>query len=60
MTDDKGVFVVPNIEAREYVLVVGDVFGYYVVVSDGGKARVLAGPADKVNNLGEIKVDFTP
>lgn len=58
-TDNTGTFVIPNIEAREYVVIVGDVYTDYVVISEpSGKARVWNPPAGDVMNVGELKVNL--
>lgn len=57
-TDNTGSFTIANIESREYVLVVGDVYGKYTIVSgDDGKARVWKTEPGKTLDMGEIKVD---
>jgi hypothetical protein len=58
MTTDTGSFVIENIDAREYVLVVGDVYGKHTIISDdSGKAQVWQADANKVLNVGDIVVD---
>jgi hypothetical protein len=58
-TQEDGTFVIPNIEAREYVVVVGDVDGEYVIISEGeNKARVWSAKPDDITNLGELRVNL--
>jgi hypothetical protein len=60
-TNAQGEFVMANIAAREYVLVVGDPIGkYYVVQDDATRARVWNAAADQVLDVGEQRVDLEP
>jgi hypothetical protein len=58
-TDAQGRFVMTNIIAREYVLVIGDPIGeYYVVQDDATRAKVWNATADQILDVGEQKVDL--
>lgn len=60
-TDKNGYFVFNNIVARKYVLIVGDPLTAYVIYTgEDGKAKVWDAAADKVLDMGTIKVNFTP
>lgn len=60
MTSEDGQFVIADVEAREYVLVVGDVQGEHtIIVDEAGKARVWNAEPDKVLDVGELKIDKT-
>ncbi len=59
-TDENGYFIVENINAGEYVLVVGNVETNYEIIQDAsGKARVWEAQADKVVDVGEITADLS-
>ncbi len=59
--DDKGFFVISNVEPKEYVIVVGDPDGLYVVIpDDAGRARVWKTEADKILDVGTINVSLSP
>ncbi|MDD5370841.1 MAG: hypothetical protein PHQ40_17300 [Anaerolineaceae bacterium] len=61
ITDKNGYFIFPNIVARKYVFVVGDPMGSYLIYQDKqGTAVVWDATADKVLDLGTIKVNYTP
>jgi hypothetical protein len=58
-TNAQGEFVMANVVAREYVLVVGDPIGnYYVVQDEATRAKVWNAAADQVLDVGEQKVDL--
>ena len=62
-TDPQGYFILPNIKAAEYVIVVGDVelTGIYEIIPQAdGKARVFTMPADQVTDLGIITTTIQP
>lgn len=57
VTGGDGGFVISNIEAKEYVVVIGDPYGKNVVVPDpSGKARVWMAAADQVLDIGSLRV----
>lgn len=61
ITDQQGKFIMSDIEAREYVLMVGDVYGLYVVVPEtdnSNKARIWNPLVDEILDLGRIYVDL--
>jgi hypothetical protein len=58
-TGGDGSFVMPNIVAREYVIVIGDPYGKYVVIPDEtNRARVWNAAADQVLDVGELRIDL--
>jgi hypothetical protein len=58
-TANDGSFVMANIVAREYVMVVGDPFGSYAVVTDETtRARVWNAAADQILDIGEQRVEL--
>ncbi len=62
-TDESGYFILPNIKAAEYVIVVGDieVTGIYEIIpQENGKARVFNMPADQVTDVGDIIITIQP
>jgi hypothetical protein len=62
ITDESGVFVVPDITAQEYVLVIGNLeTGDYVIIPDerdSNKARVWNAEEGEVLDMGEIVVEL--
>lgn len=57
VSDPTGRFTLDNLDAVEYVMVVGDVMDVYVIVSgDNGKARVWTLAPDKYLDVGTIRV----
>jgi hypothetical protein len=59
-TGGDGSFVMANIVAREYVLVIGDPYAKYVVIPDEtNRARVWNAAADQVLDVGELRIDLT-
>lgn len=58
-TDEEGIFVISNVNASEYVLVVGDPYAKNVIVQEAsGDAKVWQTQANQVLNVGEVIVDF--
>lgn len=56
-TDDKGFFVIPNVNPGEYVIIVGDPEGSYEIITEpSGRARVWNIPPDHIFDIGELKV----
>lgn len=56
-TDEKGVFVIPDVSPGEYVIVVGDPeFRYEIITEASGKAKVWSIPPDQIFEVGELKV----
>jgi len=61
ITDIQGHFVIESIEAREYVIVVGDVEGVYEIITDpSGIAQVWNFLPDQVTDLGALQVLIAP
>jgi len=59
LTGGDGSFVMENIVAREYVLVIGDPYAKYVVIPDEtNRAKVWNVPADQVLDVGELRIDL--
>ena len=59
LTGGDGSFVMPNIVAREYVIVIGDPYNKYVVFPDEtNRAKVWNAPADQVLDVGELRIDL--
>ena len=62
-TDEFGYFIMPNIKASEYVIVIGDVelTGIYEIIHEAdGKARVYNMPADQITDVGNITTTIQP
>jgi hypothetical protein len=59
-TDEAGRFVIPNIAAEEYVLMISTDMGQHVIVTEGAndKAKVWQTEAGQILNLGAVRVDF--
>lgn len=58
-TDDQGYFIFTDVDAREYVLLIGDPMTRYLIITDdSGKTQVFDCPADKVTDLGEFRIDY--
>ena len=59
VADDSGFFVFENLNPADYVLVVGEVLGDHVIVSEpDGSARIFTAEEDKVTDVGQIFVDL--
>jgi len=61
LTDKDGFFIFENVDAMEYVIVVGDVYNVYEVITgeEGTPATWVAGK-NQVTDIGQIRVDLTP
>jgi hypothetical protein len=58
-TDMDGVFVFNNVEAREYVLVVGDVTSTYQIIKNkDGSAKIWNAPMNEITDMGVIEVNL--
>ncbi|MDQ7030670.1 MAG: hypothetical protein Q9O62_13260 [Ardenticatenia bacterium] len=58
-TDEQGIFVFINVEARDYVIFVGDLaIKYAIVLGPEGKAKIWTIKPDEINDLGNIRVDY--
>jgi hypothetical protein len=63
ITDEYGYFTIQNVDAGEYVIVVGDIeiTGVYEIISQpNGPARVWELAADQITDVGVITVSITP
>jgi hypothetical protein len=59
ITDQDGQFTFHNLAAADYVIVVGDVMGQNVVVSESsGKPRIVTVATDETKNIGNIRVEL--
>ena len=60
-SDGEGFFIFENVDALEYVIVVGDVYEEYKVIADeDGKARTWITIKDEILNVGELIIDLSP
>jgi hypothetical protein len=60
-SDDEGFFIFENVDALEYVIVVGDVYEIYkIVVNEEGKAKTWVTVEDQVLDVGELIIDLSP
>ena len=62
ITDGNGYFTIQNIQAGEYVIVVGDIelTGIYEIIQEpDGKTKVWTFPADQITDIGKITVRIT-
>ncbi len=59
--DEQGVFVIPNVDPKDYVIVIGDPDGLYEVIPDDtGKARVWNLAGGQVLDVGQLSVSLAP
>jgi len=59
--DEEGVFVIANVDPKEYVIVIGNPEGAYEVIPDDkGRARVWQTEAGKILDVGQLKVKLVP
>jgi hypothetical protein len=59
ITDDTGHFRFDNVDAKEYVIVVGDVYSVYKIIAEpSGQARVWKAEPDQILDVGELRVDL--
>ena len=60
-SDGEGFFIFENVDAYEYVIVVGDVYEIYKVMADeDGKAITWITVEDEILNVGELIVNLGP
>lgn len=60
ITDEQGRFVIENIDVKEYVIVVGDVYDKYQIIADpDDNAKVFQAIKDEILDVGELEVDLT-
>jgi hypothetical protein len=61
ITDEQGVFVISNIPAQEYVIVVGDVYDQYeIILEPSGIAKTWVTQEGVIENLGDLSVKLDP
>lgn len=59
ITRSDGSFVIQGLEARDYVIVVGDLYGrHFVPTNPDGSARIYVVNAGEVLDIGALKVDL--
>ena len=57
ITDRDGFFVFTNVKPADYVIVVGDVYGHYAVISNpDGTAKIFSIEEGKIVDIGQIRV----
>ena len=60
-SDGEGFFIFENVDAIEYVIVVGDVYEIYkVIVGEDGKAKTWVTVEGQILDVGELIVDLSP
>jgi hypothetical protein len=58
-TDADGVFFFSDLEPADYVIVVGELQGDHVIISEPtGKARIFTAESDKIVDVGKLTVDL--
>jgi hypothetical protein len=62
ITDINGTFVFSNIDPGDYVMILGDVMGTSVVITEqnGKRARIFTAKTGELQNVGIIEVDIEP
>ena len=61
ITDENGVFIIEDVEAMEYVIVVGDVYSVHEIIHDpSGLPKVWNAGPDEVLQVGDLVVNFEP
>ena len=59
ITDENGLFVFNELEPRDYVIVVGDLYGQHVILSNNdGTAQIFTAEAGQVLDVDMLKVDL--
>jgi hypothetical protein len=62
VTDGNGYFTIENVNAGEYVIVIGDIeiTGIYEIIQESnGQAKVWNFPADQITDVGKLPVSIT-
>jgi len=60
ITDEQGSFTIENVDAKEYVIVVGDVYDKYQIIAEpNDEAKVFLAVEDEILDVGELQVDLT-
>lgn len=61
ITNERGEFILNDIPPGDYVIVVGEVLGYHIIVSErNGKAMVVSVKAGEVTHIGNLRVPYSP
>lgn len=59
ITDELGRFFIQDIDAKDYVIVVGDVYSSYEIISESsGEGKIFNAIPDEILDVGELKVDI--
>lgn len=59
-TDDQGFFAIQNIKAMEYVIIVGEPYSRFEVISgNDAKPKVWNVPANEIIDAGDLVIDIT-
>jgi hypothetical protein len=60
ITDEQGRFAIENVDVKEYVIVVGDVYDKYQIIGEpDNSAKVFQAVEDEILDVGELQVDLT-
>jgi len=60
ITDEHGDFAIENVDVKEYVIVVGDVYDKYQIIGEpNNAAKVFQTVEDEILDVGELQVDLT-
>lgn len=60
ITDNQGKFAIQNVDPKEYVIVVGDVYDKYQIIADpNDDAKIFLAFENEILDIGELKVDLT-
>lgn len=59
MTNQEGYFRFPDVEARDYVIFVGDIYvKYLIVVNEKGTPKIWTAPENGVLDIGDLVVNY--
>lgn len=59
--DEQGVFIIENVDPKEYVIVIGNPESFSEVIPDDtGRARVWKTEAGKVLDVGQLNISLSP
>jgi hypothetical protein len=59
LTRSDGSFALMNIEPGDYVIIVGDVIGVHVIISEpDGKAKVYTAEQNQILDIGTVEIDW--
>ena len=60
ITDEQGKFAIENVDVKEYVIVVGDVYDKYQIIADpDDNAKIYQAIKDEILDVGELEVDLS-